>query len=197
MTLNIRDPKIQKIVVVIAVSIGLIYVYFNYVYANRSKAIQELYGEIEQKQELLDRGKRVAQNFEAVQEDFQSLLEVWGTAEKLLPTQKEMEGLLKNITLAGQNSGVTFLLFRPMDAIEHDYYYEYPIQIKTSSTYHELGEFLSRIATMNRIVNVMELKCVGIRPRKGEVTRDTVQSDFVVVIYVFKEFAARMKPPKV
>jgi type IV pilus assembly protein PilO len=197
MTVNIRDPKIQKIVVVVAVSIGIIYLYFNYVYANRTAAIKELYGQIAEKQELLDRGKRVAQNFQKVQEDYQNLLEVWGTAEKLLPTQKEMEGLLKNITLAGQTSGVTFMLFRPMDAIEHDYYYEYPIQIKTNSTYHELGQFLSAIATMNRIVNVMDLKCNGIRPRKGEVTHDTVQSDFVVVIYVFKELAARMKPPKV
>jgi len=197
MTLNIRDPKIQKLVVIVAVFIGLIYIYFYYIYANRTRTMDDLFAQIEQKEELLERGKRVAQNFQKVQEDFQYLMQVWETAEKLLPTQKEMEGLLKNITLAGQNSGVTFLLFRPMDAIEHDYYFEYPIQIKTSSTYHELGEFLSEIATMNRIVNVMQLHCTEIRPRKGEVTKDTVQSDFVVVIYVFKEFAARMKPPQV
>ena len=197
MNLNIRDPKIQKIVIVTALAAALVYVYFNFVYANRNDAIKELRAQIEEKQELLERGKRVANNFQKVQTDFQNLLEVWETAQKLLPTQKEMEDLLKDITLAGQKSGVTFLLFRPMNATEHDYYFEHPIQIKTSSTYHQLGKFLSNIATMNRIVNVMELKCTAIRPRKGEVTKDTVQGDFIVVIYVFKEFAARLKPPKV
>lgn len=197
MNLNLRDPKIQKLVVVAALSVALLYIYGNFIYSNRNKAIAELRTQIEQKQDLLERGKRIAKNFQQVQEDFQHLVEVWETAQKLLPTQKEMEGLLKDITLAGQNSGVTFLLFRPMDATEHNYYFEHPIQIKTSSNFHQLGQFLSKIATMSRIVNVMELKCVGIRPRKGENTRDTVQGDFVVVIYVFKEFAARMKPPNV
>ena len=153
--------------------------------------------ELAEKQELLERGKRVARNFQSVQEDFENLLSVWETAETLLPTQKEMEGLLKDITLAGQTSGVTFLLFKPMETKEHDYYFEFPIQIKTTSTFHELGQFLSRIATMSRIVNVMDMKSTAIRPRKGESLRDTVQSDFTVVIYVFKDFAARMKPPKV
>jgi len=197
MIVNFRDPKVQKMVVVLALSVAMVYAYFNYMYAGRSRTIAELRTQIEEKQATLERGKRVAQNFQKVQEDFQYLVQVWETAQNLLPTQKEIEILLKNITLAGQSSGLTFLLFRPMDAIEHDYYFEYPIQIKTSSTFHELGQFLSKIATMNRIVNVMDLNCSGIRPRKGEVTEDTVQTDLVVVIYVFKEFAARMKPPKV
>jgi type IV pilus assembly protein PilO len=196
MTLNLRNPKTQKTIVVAALAIAMVYMYFNYIYGNRVQAMKDLQTELAQKQDLLERGKRVANNFQKVQEDFQNLIEVWETAQKLLPTQKEMEDLLKDITLAGQESGVTFLLFRPMNAMEHDYYFDYPIQIKTSSDYHQLGQFLSKIATMNRIVNVMELKCNGIRPRKGEVTRDTVQGDFVIVIYVFKEFAARMKPPK-
>jgi hypothetical protein len=50
---------------------------------------------------------------------------------------------------------------------------------------------------MSRIVNVMDMKSAAIHPRKGESLRDTVQSDFTLVIYVFKDFAARMKPPKV
>jgi type IV pilus assembly protein PilO len=195
LNLNLRDPKTQKLVVVIALALTVLYVYFNYIYANRSRTIKDLQTELVQKQNLLDRGKRVAKNFQRVQEDFQNLLEVWETARELLPVEKEMEHLLKDITLAGQKSGVTFLLFKPMNPVEHDYYFEHPIQIKTSSRYHELGQFLSKIATMKRIVNVMELKGVAIRHRKGESTRDTVQADFLVVMYVFKEYEARMKPP--
>jgi type IV pilus assembly protein PilO len=195
--MNFRDPKMQKTVVIAALSIAAIYAYFQFIYGNRQHAIKSLQTELAQKQELLERGKRVARNFQKVQEDYQNLLEVWDVAESLLPTQKEMEGLLKDITLAGQSSGVTFLLFKPLDPKEHDYYFEHPIQIKTTSDYHELGQFLSKVATMRRIVNVMDLKCAAIRPRKGEILRDTVQSDFLIVIYVFKDFAARMKPPKV
>ena len=146
---------------------------------------------------MLDRGKRVANNYQKVQQDYEHLLGVWETARELMPSQKEMEGLLKNITIAGQKSGVTFLLFKPLDPVEHDYYFEHPIQIKTSSKYHELGVFLAKVAYMDRMINIKELQCNGIRPKRGEKLRDTVQGDMQVIIYVFKDLAARMKPPQI
>ena len=197
MKINFRDPKTQKMVVVIALSVTMVYVYFTYIYGNRTATIADLKTEIIQKQELLERGKRVALNFQKVQDDFENLLEVWETAQTILPTEKEMEQILKDVTLAGQKSGVTFMLFKPLNPTEYDYYFEHPIQIKTSSNYHQLGRFMSKIATMDRIVNVKQMKLAALRPRKDQPTRDTVQGDFEVVIYVFKEIAARMKPPKV
>jgi type IV pilus assembly protein PilO len=197
MNINLRDPKSQKMVVVIALSIALVYVYFNYIYSSRTQAIADLRTEYTEKQDLLERGKKVAQNFQSVQEDFQHLLEVWETAKTILPTEKIMEQLLKDITLAGQKSGVTFLLFKPLDPIERDYYFEHPIQIKTSSNYHELGRFLSKVATLERIVNMNKMNLMTIRNRKDQSTRDTVQGDFEIVIYVFKELAAQMKPPQI
>jgi type IV pilus assembly protein PilO len=197
MNINLRDPKTQKMVVVIALSVALVYVYFNYIYIGRTHAIADMRTEYAEKQDLLERGKRVAQNFENVQEDFQHLLEVWETAKTILPTEKIMEQLLKDITLAGQRSGVTFLLFKPLDPVERDYYFEHPIQIKTSSNYHQLGRFLSKVATLDRIVNINKMSLLTIRSRKNQSTRDTVQGDFEVVIYVFKELAAQMKPPQI
>ena len=197
MKINLRDPKTQKMVVVIALSVTLVYVYFNYVYSGRIQTIADLKTEYAEKQDLLDRGKRVAQNFQRVQEDYQHLLTVWETAQTILPTEKIMEQLLKDITLAGQKSGVTFLLFKPLAPLERDYYFEHPIQIKTSSNYHQLGRFLSKVATLERIVNVNKMNLVTVRTRKNQPTRDTVQGDFEVVIYVFKEFAAQMKPPQI
>lgn len=197
MNINLRDPKSQKLVVVIALSIALVYVYFNYIYSSRTQAIADLRTEYTEKQNLLERGKKVALNFQSVQEDFQHLLVVWETAKTILPTEKIMEQLLKDITLAGQKSGVTFLLFKPLDPIERDYYFEHPIQIKTSSNYHELGRFLSKVATLERIVNINKMNLMTIRARKNQTTRDTVQGDFEIVIYVFKELAAQMKPPQI
>jgi type IV pilus assembly protein PilO len=197
MNINLRDPKSQKLVVVIALSIALVYVYFNYIYTSRTQTIADLRTEYADKQNLLERGKKVAQNFQSVQEDFQHLLVVWETAKTILPTEKIMEQLLKDITLAGQKSGVTFLLFKPLEPIERDYYFEHPIQIKTSSNYHELGRFLSKVATLDRIVNINKMNLFTIRTRKNQTTSDTVQGDFEIVIYVFKELAAQMKPPQI
>ena len=197
MKINFRDLKTQKMVIVVALSVTLVYVYFNYIYTGRTQVIADLKTEYTEKQDLLDRGKRVAQNFQNVQEDFQHLLNVWETAQTILPTEKIMEQLLKDITLAGQKNGVTFLLFKPLSPVERDYYFEHPIQIKTSSNYHQLGRFLSKIATLERIVNINKMNLTTIRPRKNQPTRDTVQGNFEVVIYVFKEFAAQMKPPQI
>ncbi|MBM3325276.1 MAG: hypothetical protein FJY66_06370, partial [Calditrichaeota bacterium] len=85
-----------------------------------------------------------------------------------------------------QSSEVIFLLFRPLEPVEHPYYWEHPIQVRTLSTYHRLGEFLSKVAALRRIVNISQLKMTAWSSRE-ERTPNTVESEFVATIYIFKQ----------
>ena len=61
------------------------------------------------------------------------------------------------MTLVGDQSGVDFLLFRPLPAQAAQYYTEYPIEVKVEGGYHEVGAFLGELANMERIVTVSDL----------------------------------------
>ncbi|MBK6909763.1 MAG: type 4a pilus biogenesis protein PilO [bacterium] len=189
MSLNLRSPGTQKTLIVIFLMFGAVYAYSNFVYTPREDKATLLEKSIAEEQELLTKGKRIAANFQTVQEDYARLMESWDIAIQLLPTQQEMDALLKSISEEGSRRDVNFLLFRPMDPVEQPYYWEYPIQIRTLSSYHSLGRFVSAVAGLDRIVNVRNFKLAAYRPNKGR-SPNTVEAEFLATIYVFKELGS-------
>ncbi|NUO18405.1 type 4a pilus biogenesis protein PilO [bacterium] len=189
MSINLRSPSTQKLLIVVFLLFGAVYAYSNFVYTPRKDLAARLEKSIAEEQEMLTKGKRVAANFQTVQEDYARLMESWEVAIELLPTQQEMDALLKSISEEGSKRNVNFLLFRPLDPVEQPYYWEYPIQIKTLSQYHNLGRFISSIAGLERIVNVRNLKLNAYRPSKGR-SPNTVEAEFMATIYVFKELGS-------
>jgi Tfp pilus assembly protein PilO len=189
MQLNLRSPTTQKWIIISTLVFGVIYGYINFIYVPRDDECKRLTVAIQKEHDLLTKGKRIAANFQTVQEDYGRLMDSWHVAQDLLPSSREMGGLLKNITLAGQEWNVSFLLFKPMDPVEKPYYWENPIQIKTLSSYHDLASFMSEVASLNRIVNVNNLKLTSYKPNKGR-SPHTVEADFVATIYIFKDLGS-------
>jgi type IV pilus assembly protein PilO len=189
MQINLKSPATQKLIIACALAFGAIYGYANFVFVPRRELAKKLTSDIKKENELLSKGKHVAANFQTVQDDYARLMQSWDVAHELLPTQKEMEDLLKSITLEGQQRNVNFLLFRPLDPIEKPYYWENPIQIKTQSSYHDLGDFLSAVASLDRIVNINNLKITAYKPNHGH-SAQTVVADFTASIYIFKDLGA-------
>lgn len=189
MRVNLRDPATQKWVLGVGVVLAILYVYVDFMYLPRSDLAAQLEQDIQRETQTLEKGKRIAANYQTVQEDYSRLMTSWEVAQQLLPTQKEMEGLLRSVTLAGQRHNVDFLLFRPGSPVEQPYYWENAIEIKTLSGYHDLGRFLSAVAALDRIVNITNLRMTAYRPNKGR-SPMTVEADFVATIYVFKELGA-------
>jgi hypothetical protein len=74
-------------------------------------------------------------------------------AAELLPADRQMAVLLRKITLAGQQTGVQFTMFKPNPAHSETYYTELPMEISVYSGYHQVGSFLAELANMRRIVN--------------------------------------------
>ncbi|MDD5087237.1 MAG: type 4a pilus biogenesis protein PilO [bacterium] len=192
MQINLRSPATQKWIILVTLAFGMVYGFVNFVYVPRGEKAKRLTSEIRMETDLLIKGKRIAANYQTVQDDYERLMRSWEIAHELLPTQREMEGLLKTITLAGQERGVTFVLFRPMDPVENPYYWENPIQIRTLSTYHELGTFLSDVAALDRIVNVNEVKLRAYNPRRKH-SPETVEAEFIASIYIFKDLGAPVR----
>lgn len=189
MQINLRSPATQKWIIATMISVGVVYAYVNFVWIPRQELGKRMTAEIQTESDLLARGKRIAANFQTVQDDYGRLMRSWEIAHALLPTQKEMDGLLKAITLDGQQQNVNFLLFKPLDPIEKPYYWENPIQIRTLSSYHDLGRFLAAVASMDRIVNVNGLSLREYKPKRGS-SPSTVEADFTASIYIFKEIGS-------
>jgi type IV pilus assembly protein PilO len=69
-----------------------------------------------------------------------------------LPDKTEVAGLLVDISQTGLAAGLEFRLFKPQGEVPSEFYSTLPIEISVIGTYHQLGEFVSGVATLPRIV---------------------------------------------
>lgn len=73
---------------------------------------------------------------------------------KQLPTAKEVPGLLDDITNLGRDSGLDIGSISLDKEIKKEFYIELPININVTGSYHQLGQFVSGIAGLSRIVTL-------------------------------------------
>lgn len=76
--------------------------------------------------------------------------------EAQLPEEKEVSGLLKQVSELGINSGLEVVLWRPAGKTVHASreVYEIPVNVEMRGPYHRFGQFFSKITQLERIVNL-------------------------------------------
>ncbi len=95
-----------------------------------------------------------ALNLELYQQQMQEMEKTFSTLLKQLPLTHETPGMLDDITFAGTSVGLTFVRINWMPEIEKEFYTELPIQIEVIGDYHQIGNFVSEIAKLPRIVSL-------------------------------------------
>ena len=87
--------------------------------------------------------------------------QAFGTLLRQLPNKTEVPNLLVDITQAGLGRGLNFVLFKPEKEKPQEFYAELPINIKVTGSYHELGQFVSDLAALPRIVTIGNIDIVA------------------------------------
>jgi type IV pilus assembly protein PilO len=96
-----------------------------------------------------------------------------------LPSEPEMPTLYRSLNDAGTQAGLGIALFQPHAGQAKDYYVEFPITVQAEGSYHEVGEFLERLARLPRVVTVRDMKLSATnrpgRAVRAELTLETYQ----------------------
>src|SRR5881396_3295791 len=144
---NLREPQTQILVVTGLLGAGAIYVFLattllpiNYPVA--AAKIKDLKSDFEKKSNDLARARQSVADLPRFQAEFAALHERYEMAAELLPTARELPGLLRKITLAGQQAGITFQLVRPEPPVTKEHYSELPIYTTVQGGYHQVGQFV-------------------------------------------------------
>lgn len=86
---------------------------------------------------------------------------------KQLPTDKEVPGLLEDITAIGKSAGLDIDTIALQAERKAQFYVELPISIQVRGTYHQMGEFVSGVAAIKRIVTLHDY---SIKPSGNQLT---------------------------
>ena len=142
--------SIFYLIVVIALSAAG---YHFYIEDLQTRLEQEISKEPELKQQYQAKAYQVS-NLEALKRQMPDVEESFSELLKQLPTDTEVPGLLEDITDIGQNSGLSFDVISLAPEKKVSFYIELPINIQVKGSYHQLGEFVSGMAALPRIVTV-------------------------------------------
>jgi len=117
--------------------------------------------------------KGLAINLPAYKLQMEEMHQAFGTLLRQLPNKTEVPNLLVDITQAGLGRGLNFVLFKPDKEKPQEFYAELPINIKVTGNYHELGQFVSDLAALPRIVTVGNID-IASDPKNSQLTMSAI-----------------------
>jgi len=121
-------------------------------------------------------------NIPRLQKELAETEKIFNEAAVLLPKEKEIPQLLKDISALGQEADLEFLTFKPLPDVPKDFYAEIPISINVRGPYHNMGSFLDKVSKLGRIVTVSNINMTAPTKDKGEML---LNSDCTLVTYRF------------
>jgi type IV pilus assembly protein PilO len=179
MSISIRDPKIQRIGAIVVLGLGVLYCYFltdiaPFTYKAGAAELEELSAQYRKLSSDLTKARQTINSLPYLEKESRLLHQKWNRAKTLIPGEQETASLLRAVTLLGDQSGVEFLLFKPLPVAPTEHHTEHPVEVKVAGGYHEIGTFLSELANMERVLTLTGLKIEA--PKKNETQEPAVAS---------------------
>lgn len=147
-------PLIGKVVfcsiIVIAILVGG---YFMMLEPMQIKLNRESKQEVQLKKDFENKAFQVA-NLDEYRAQMVEMEQSFESILKQLPRDTEVPGLIDDISLAALNNGLDLKVISPQKQVTTEFYNELPIQIEVEGDYHELGAYVSSVASLPRIVTL-------------------------------------------
>jgi type IV pilus assembly protein PilO len=147
--------RIAVIVIVFAVATGLGVYWF--IVKDKAPLLERAQAEEQELRVTFENKQRKAANYDAYKAQLAQIEQSFGTMLRQLPGETEIPSLIVDISQTGLAAGLQEKLFVPQSEIPKDFYAEKPIKIRLTGGYHEIGNFVSGIAALPRIVTLHDI----------------------------------------
>jgi type IV pilus assembly protein PilO len=154
----VKMPTWQKALIVAGVILLLGALWYYLLYSPTKGQIATLEArmvKLKKDIELQEKAKATRRSLQVQIKEIERELEVLRSE---LPEEKEIPALLSTMTEVGRMNGLDFALFKQEKAVRKDYYSEIPIQITVVGGFHEVAQFLAKVGSMERILQISDLK---------------------------------------
>jgi type IV pilus assembly protein PilO len=102
--------------------------------------------------------------------------------QAVIPEEKDPQDVLRNLHELASESLLDIASFKPKAIVAKPQHSEWPIEVGLEGTYHDLGRFFDRIASMARLMSVSDLQ---VRTRTNPNGRGTIAVSCVTTAFVF------------
>jgi type IV pilus assembly protein PilO len=125
-------------------------------------------------------GKAV--NLDLYKQQLEEINKTFGAMLRQLPGKTEMDDLLTDISQTAAAAGLTTEKFAPQSEEPKDFYALKPILIRLRGSYHQMGDFVSGIAALPRIVTLHDINI-----KAGKAGIDQLTLEFTARTYRYMD----------
>jgi Tfp pilus assembly protein PilO len=181
---NFRDPQTQKGLLAGIVVLGLAYAFHEYLYKPREIEIGELETQATRLESYNTQAKQAAQGnrVATLEEESVGFVRRLEAFEELIPTTEQVPDVLAQVATAALESDVDLLSFTPLPAEPGSFYTEQFYEVEVRGGYHALGEFVTRVANLPRIVKPALVEVLGERVEARNAARSLTPLDPVTMV---------------
>jgi type IV pilus assembly protein PilO len=185
-------PRTKVLLTVALLLLPLVAFYFAY-YQPKEQQTQQLLGRKSTLEQELNEVKLRAADLAKFEQELAAAEELYQQAAILLPKDKEIPQLLRDISALGRSANLDFLTFTPLADIPKDFYAEIPVTIDVRGPYHNVGYFFDQVSKLERIVSVSNVKMSAPKKEGAEMF---LNSDCRLVTYRFTNVELPKEPKK-
>jgi type IV pilus assembly protein PilO len=99
----------------------------------------------------------VAMRLPQVQQEVRQLEASLRETQAVIPEEKDPQDVLRNLHELASESLLDIASFKPRAVVTKAQHHEWPIEVGLEGTYHDLGRFFDRVASMGRLMSVSDL----------------------------------------
>ena len=158
--------------------------YYYFFFMPEHTKLQQVTKIFEAQSKKLQMVKRQASGLKEWETRMQAVEQEFYLATRALPDKKELPSLLKEVSVAGSNAGLTFMLFQPNPPVNKEFYTEIPLSMKVEGTFLQIADFFFQVSRLNRIVNIQNISM-----RRNKTGQGTIDMGCNAVTYMFVEGA--------
>lgn len=152
------DPKQKQALAVIAVSLVVLYFANSLWYSGATETVEAEEARVENMQAQNRTAQALAIRAGQDTEERMALYERHiAQLEQLIPESAEVAALLNQITTVGRDVGITVDMMRPEAEEPGDFYTRQTYQMRVFGEFHDIGRFLTRIASLSRILTPIDV----------------------------------------
>jgi type IV pilus assembly protein PilO len=157
-----------------AVAVGLIFLVvavggtYYFVWKNKIPQLEQVERQETDLRATFESRQQLAAHLEAYQAQLAEVEQTFGAMLRQLPGETEVPSLLVDISQTGLAAGLEERLFQPMAEVTREAYSELPIKMQVVGTFHELGNFVSGVVALPRIVTLHDIRLKPEQQRDGQ-----------------------------
>ena len=194
MALLPRNPRDQKMVAVAVVAFALAALYWNFVWTPKHTQLVELSVRLD----TLD-ARNAAARARIAQGTVADLVAEAARLSKdlevmrlLVPTGNELPSLIEQVSTAARREGLDIASLEPQPVINGETFDTYKYKITVTGGYHALGEFLTNVGSLQRIVAPINVSLALSTKKESNAVKlapegtAAVESKFEIQTYVIR-----------